>query len=313
MGMGWRLARCDAGRMQLDGACGEADQVVHNDMQRAANRIPLQVRQVQRFRPNALPGKSRIAVQHNGQHLRRAVFPAARLFGPRPPQRDWVHHLQMTGIRDQVDAQLAAISRLIFASRTDVVFHVAGAQNTLRIHVLEPGKDVGGRLADDMHHDVEPTAMAHRQHRLNRATPRGSFENLIEQRDQRGDAFERKTFCAEVAGLEDLLEKLPAEREFRMRQRAEEPQRVEVGFEIAPSAKGVENSLALLTRLAHYVWDFACFGWSYHEEWIPAVPICRLLILSNPLDSSRPGDTARPNWPLRSPCSSAFNQAGGKQ
>ena len=52
--------------------------------------------------------------------------------------------------------------------------------------------------------------MAHGHDGFDRAVFAGRVENRIEQRNQRGDAFERKTFGAEIARLQNLLEKIGA-------------------------------------------------------------------------------------------------------
>ncbi len=58
-----------AGRMLLDGTRGEADQIVDDDVDAAADRIGLEIGEIQRFRPNTLAGECRVAVHHNGPHL----------------------------------------------------------------------------------------------------------------------------------------------------------------------------------------------------------------------------------------------------
>src|SRR5579862_8202267 len=50
--------------------------------------------------------------------------------------------------------------------------------------------------------------MAHAHDQLNRTALACIIKNFVDQRDQRGHAFERKTFCAQVSLLQNQLEKL---------------------------------------------------------------------------------------------------------
>ena len=77
-----RDARSEMRRVFLRRTRGEADQVVDDDVDRAADGVCGKVGKVQRFRPDALAGKGRIAVHHNApnfvQSFRRAIDIAHR-------------------------------------------------------------------------------------------------------------------------------------------------------------------------------------------------------------------------------------------
>ncbi len=62
-----------------------------------------------------------------------------------------------------------------------------------------------------MHNDVQPAAMAHAHHQFDRALLSGRFEDFVHQRNERGHAFQRKALAAQIALLQDLLEKLGAD------------------------------------------------------------------------------------------------------
>ena len=53
--------------------------------------------------------------------------------------------------------------------------------------------------------------MAHAHHQFDCAASRAGVENFIDQRDERGDAFEREALAAEVTLLHDLLEDVGAD------------------------------------------------------------------------------------------------------
>ena len=111
----------------------------------------------------------------------------------------------------QVD--LLAASSLIFAGCSDVILHIAAAQDAARIDVFKLGEDVRRLAADDIHHDIEASAMAHADHAADRAVLGGVVEQFIDERNQHGHAFERKPLGAEIARLNDLLEKVGAQQQ----------------------------------------------------------------------------------------------------
>ncbi len=100
------------------------------------------------------------------------------------------------------------------AGRTNVILHVARAQDAPRVHVFKSGDHFVRGLASRVGHDVEAAAMTHGHYAFDGAMFADNFEHGVEQRDQRGDAFERKAFGAEVAGLQNLLEQIGANEPF---------------------------------------------------------------------------------------------------
>src|SRR5260370_8523598 len=67
-----------------------------------------------------------------------------------------------------------------------------------------------GRFAGSMNHHVEAPAVAHGHDRGFRSVLAGFVENRIEQRNQRGNAFEREALGAKIARLQNLFEKIGA-------------------------------------------------------------------------------------------------------
>ena len=67
------------------------------------------------------------------------------------------------------------------------------------------------RAADGVDHDVEAAAVAHGEDGAVDAEFGGGGEELVEERDEGGEAFEREALGAEVALLDDLLEEVGAD------------------------------------------------------------------------------------------------------
>src|SRR5438477_12145799 len=124
----------------------ESDEVVRDDVTRAANSVGAQVRKVERFRPHALACKRRVAM-HDAEYNFVQLFPRtinvrsaqaiARLLRAGAANGNRIDGLQMAGIRNKVDADLFATSGDVSAGSADVVFHVARTQDAARIDVFK--------------------------------------------------------------------------------------------------------------------------------------------------------------------------------
>ena len=110
-----------------------------------------------------------------------ATFSGAVLFGTRAADRDGIHGLKVTGIRYQMNMKFGAAASGVLSRGSHVIFHIAAAKNAARINIFEPGKDFFGRTASNVHHYVQPPAVAHPHHQFNRSVLTCAFENLIHQ------------------------------------------------------------------------------------------------------------------------------------
>src|SRR5207248_6671193 len=124
----------------------ESDEVVHDDVNRATNGVGAQVSEIERFRPNALACKRRVAMHDDGYNFVqrfprtinvRSAQAVTRLLRAGAANGNRIDGLQMAGIRNQVDADLFATSGDVSAGSADVVFHVARTQDAARIDVFK--------------------------------------------------------------------------------------------------------------------------------------------------------------------------------
>jgi len=84
--------------MQVGRLGRKTEQVIDDDMNRAADRIRRNPGEIKRFGPDALARERRISVQDNRKNFPEAAgVPEARLFGPRPADDDGVDSFEMAG------------------------------------------------------------------------------------------------------------------------------------------------------------------------------------------------------------------------
>ena len=144
-------------------------------MQRAARRIAVEVRGIERLGHNTLGRERRVPVDEDRQPDGGIVQPLARravgLIGACPPLDDGVDCLEVAGICGEGDVDLARFSGAA-AMGAEVVLDVAAAAFGIRAHgleralALELAQDRLVGTADHVREHVEPAAMRHPQHDL---------------------------------------------------------------------------------------------------------------------------------------------------
>ncbi len=174
------------------------DQIVHDDVHGTADVIARQLRHIQSLRPDALAGERRVAVHRDFEHLLAPLRSAPLLLGARAAHGNRIDGFQVAGIGNQMHLDLMSIGGKEIACSSHVVFYVAATQDAPRIDILEAGENLGSRAAHDVHHHVQPAAMAHRQDALLGAVFGSGTQNGVQKREKRGFAFERKAFGAEI-------------------------------------------------------------------------------------------------------------------
>ncbi len=153
--------RREAPGVGLVGLGGETDEVVDDDVNAAADREALDFSKIESLGPDALTGESGVSVDGDGEDAVDAVGAPAGLLGAGAPHGDGIDSLEMAGVRDEMQGDPLVIAGVKDAGGSDVVFHVAAAENAARVDVFELGEDVGGRLAEGVDHDAETSAVAH--------------------------------------------------------------------------------------------------------------------------------------------------------
>ena len=210
--------RRPAGGARVLGVGGEADLVVLDEVDRAADLVAVERLEVERLRDDALAGHGGVAVQddrHRGVGVAVGVGPlAAGLRGARGADDDRVDELQVRGVRLEVDEDRVAVGQLVGALGAVVVLDVAGAALRDRGHglerrgALELGEDRLVRAAEVVGQHVEAAAVRHADDDLARAVRRGQLDDLVEHRDRHVEALDRELLLAQVGLVHEALERV---------------------------------------------------------------------------------------------------------
>src|SRR5260370_40107037 len=178
--------------MFLRGLGRESDQVINDDVNRAANGVSPKVGKVKRFRPNPLARESRVAMHNDGNDFVQrfagtvdvgSTQAVARLLGARAANGYGINGFQMARIPNEVNADFLAAGGDVSAGSSDMVFHVARTQYAAWIDVFEAGDHFMGRFAGGMNHHVEAPAVAHGHDRGFRAVFAGFVEDRVQERN----------------------------------------------------------------------------------------------------------------------------------
>ena len=196
----------------------EADLVVLDQVQRAADRVAVERLQVQGLGDDALAGEGGIAVQDDGQ--RRVVVEmrvralagrlqrAGRALDHRPDV------LEVAGVGLQPHDDRGLVGQLVGALGAVVVLDVAGPALRDRRHrldrrgALELPEDRLVAAAEAVREHVEPAAVRHAQDHLARAVGGRELDHLVEHRHGHVEPLDRELLLAEVGLVHEALERV---------------------------------------------------------------------------------------------------------
>ncbi len=212
----------------------ESDLVVDDDVDRAARPVAGELRQVEDLRHDPLPRERCVAVEQQRQHPLPRFLAVADPFLLRADHAfdDGVHGLEVRRVRRHGDRDAAPALARALRPRALVVLDVALVGREIGVHrPLEAGEDALGRVADDVRHDVQASAVRHPENDLADAAARGALDETVEERNRRVAALDgipplpeelRPQEALEILRGDELLEDLPAHlRRERLRRRAD--------------------------------------------------------------------------------------------
>ena len=196
------------GRSALARRGGEADLVVHDDVDRAAGLVAGELREVQRLGDQPLAGEGGVAVDQD-RHAQPAV-PVLEppLLGPHPPLDDRVDRLQVARVGRQGQVDRLLVRRDVIGREAQVILDVAVAGDGLGQVPLELVEDHPVRLVEDVRQHVEPPAVRHPHDDLPHPLRPGPLDDRVQERDQHLAPFEREPLLPDVILVEERLEQL---------------------------------------------------------------------------------------------------------
>ncbi len=212
-----RQAAGVAGRERLVGLGGEAELVVGDDVDGAADVPAGEAREVERLGDDSLTGERGIAVDEDAEHVpgaqrRRAGRVHAGRRRPRHADQQRIDGLEMARVRRHRDDQRRRHVGA-FDAGTGVVLDVAHPAELdppapREQRVLELGEDLRVRLLHHVRQHVEPAAMRHRDEHVLHPRRRRIGDDLVEDRHHQIEAFDRKAGLAGESAVQEPFERL---------------------------------------------------------------------------------------------------------
>ena len=213
-----REVRGPARGARVVGVRREADLVVGDQVQRAADRVAVERLQVERLRDDALAREGRVAVQddrHRGGGVQRRVRAlAGGLHRARGAGDDGRHVLEVRRVGLQPHEHAVHVAALVGALGAVVVLDVAGAalrdrgDGLDRGGALELAEDRLVRAAQVVGEHVQPAAVGHADDDLARALGGGELDHLVDHRDGHVQTLDRELLLAQVGLVHEALERV---------------------------------------------------------------------------------------------------------
>ena len=196
-----------AGRAGVFGKCGVADLVVDHHVDGAPGGVAGQLAHVQGFSHHALPGKCRIPMQQQGDHLAARVIAADLLARPDNALHHRVHCLKMTRVADQIGIDARPPGQLDMGQVAVVVFDIPVAGELVRVVAgFKLGKKIFKGLVQDVGLHVKPAAVGHAQNQFFGAQPGQMLQQGVQHGNQGISAFQGKPRHGLVFFVQETLQ-----------------------------------------------------------------------------------------------------------
>ena len=200
-----RVAR----RARIDRIGGEADLVVHDDVQRAAHAVRAEAREIHRLGDDPLAREGRIAVdadRHDARLVATAAVALRALERAGAPHEHGIHDLEVTRVRHERDVD-RPVRRPVRAVVAEVVLHVpGGGAGQVTELPLELAEDQRDRLLQHMGEHTDAAAMRHRDRDMFRARGSRGVHGRVQHRHQGIRALDGESLVADEGAAEETLE-----------------------------------------------------------------------------------------------------------
>ncbi len=205
-------------RAGVIGVGGEADLVVLDDVDRAADGVAVERLEVERLRDDALAGERGVAVQDDRDRGVGVLVGVRALAGglrrAGGAGDDGVDELQVRWVGLQPHGDRLAAQQLVGALGAVVVLDVAGpalgdrGDRLERLGALELGEDRPVRAAEVVREHVEPAAVGHPDDDLAGAARARELDELVDHRHGHIQALDRELLLAQVGLVHEALERV---------------------------------------------------------------------------------------------------------
>ncbi len=190
------------------GRGGVAELVVDDEVDRAADLVALDLRQVERFGNDTLAGEGGVAVHQDRQHGVVAVVGLVHV-GPRHADDHGADGLEVGRVGRELGVDRVARRALVRALQTEVVLHVARSLDRALAHgAFELAEELVVGLAHDVDQHIESTPVGHAEHGSAVVGVGGGGQEGVDDRDGRLRPLEAEPLLADVARRQELLESL---------------------------------------------------------------------------------------------------------
>ncbi len=187
----------------------EAELVVDDQVDRAADSVAGDVAHVEALGDDTLAGERGVAVHEDRQHRVRARTIDHVLARPRHAPDDGVDCFEVRRVCGELDLDVSARRAHELARRPEVVFDVARALRRRRVDVaLELTEDLVVGLADDVRQHAQTAAVGHAEHHSVETLVRCRRKDRVEDGDRRFGSFEAEALLSDVLRGEEPLERL---------------------------------------------------------------------------------------------------------
>jgi hypothetical protein len=200
------VGRVMGGARVLQRTGGEADLVVHHDMDRALGREAPRLRHVEGFHHHALAREGGVAMDDHGHDPLPRLVAQAYLACAHGALDHRCHDLEVRGIEGQRQVQTPA-GCLDVGGKTEVILHVAAAP-VAAVPALELVGQLARRLAEDVHLHVQSAAVGHADHDLLQPAGAAPLHQRVQQRDQALRALQREALLPDVTVVQVALQAL---------------------------------------------------------------------------------------------------------
>lgn len=187
---------------------GEADLVVHHDVQGAAGFVAGELRHVEDLGHDALSGEGGVAVDEKGKDF-LPFFGVAEnaLPGAGHPFDHGIDRLEMARVGGETHPHGIAGLADTLGEVAEVVFHVAIAADHLGEKIFrELVEDEFERFAQEIGQDVEPAAVGHPHDDFLHPDRFATLQDGIKNDEQRLGALEGETFLPDITRVEEVFE-----------------------------------------------------------------------------------------------------------